>query len=668
MPEVYDYTVNTLDDFSDDGNSNTWSLREAIEAANALGGAQTIGFDPGLSGTITLSLGQLDVTDSLSINGGGAITIDGDAASRVMRVLGDADDQFTFENITLTNGSDFTGGGLYIGAVQSVALNNVTISDSVGSGNGGGIFVRGTPSATSLTITDSTISGNSTAANGGGIFAVLGASVSLFGTTTVENNTAAISGGGIAAVGDGTGVLLSGTSVSVETNAAGASGGGIYLDDASLVITGSNIGFNSAGTTTGSTPTTANPGNGGGIYARGDSGVAMNGGYVVGNHADADGGGFWIGAGSGVYAQGQVFGNSTLSNGAGFFVEAGGNLTANSVGFASGAVNVAVGEGDAIYGADGTASDPATQRILLLNSTFPSQDIVGGPGNDVFHADTNANEFTTGGGWDWIFGSTSELDQGVIHDFSVRDRIIIDDGDLLGVDVDFDTNQIRTEMVLDGAFTFTFADDYTNGTFLWRPSEDDIEVAYMDSVGEFSEKVAIADTSEQVGPGLEIFYALAADGDLRLINSALAVTSKQNTVGYYTYNFATGQISDVRILAVDGQIGATENVADPADGNVILPFIVSDGFEFFENWSSGTLTFDDDGKLLVDGQDEDLITFHTMAHLNPDGLNHARIGFESSPFGGNVVFAFEDIYGLGDRDFQDVIVAAVIDLDPIAAS
>lgn len=62
------------------------------------------------------------------------------------------------------------------------------------------------------------------------------------------------------------------------------------------------------------------------------------------------------------------------------------------------------------------------------------------------------------------------------------------------------------------------------------------------------------------------------------------------------------------------------------------------------------------------------MAFHTMAHLNPDGLNHARIGFESAPVGFNVVFSFEDIYGLGDQDFQDVIVAAMIDLDLVATS
>ena len=658
MTVAYDYTVNTLDDFSDDSDGNTWSLREAIEAANALGGAQTIGFDAGLSGTITLSLGDLTITDSLSIDGGDAITVDADAASRVMRVYGNAGNEFTLENITLTNGVAGLGGALYIGAGQTVALTHVVISDSIANGSGGGIFVRGNPDPSSLTITDSTISDNSSAGIGGGVYATGGAGVSIFGTTTVELNTAASSGGGIGVFGDGTSVLLSGPSVRVQDNAAGASGGGIYVDGAALNVAGSNIVGNTAGTTSG---TTANPGNGGGIYTRGESQVSMNGGYVVGNIAQADGGGFWIGSGS-------MFGNSASSDGGGFFVEAGSTLTIDTVGFASGGANVATGQGDAVYGADGTASDPATQRILLLNSTYPSQDVVGGPGNDVFHADTNANEFTSGGGWDRISGTPAELDQGYIHDFSVRDLIVIVDGALNNVDIDFDKNPMHSDLMMDRTFAFRFADDYSNGTFLWRASEDDIEVAYMDGVGEFAEKVAIADTSEQVGPGLDIFYSLAAEGDLTLYNSDLAVTSKQNTVGYYTYNFGTGQISNVQILAVDGQIAAAEAVADPAEGTAILPFIVSDGFEFFENWSGGTLTFDDDGTLLVDGQDEDLMTFHTMAHLNPDGLNHARIGFESAPVGVNVVFSFEDIYGLGDQDFQDVIVAAVIDLDLVATT
>ena len=66
------FTVTSLAD------SGAGSLRAAITAANAAAGADTIVFQPGLNGTITLSSGELLISDSLIIAGPGAsrITID----------------------------------------------------------------------------------------------------------------------------------------------------------------------------------------------------------------------------------------------------------------------------------------------------------------------------------------------------------------------------------------------------------------------------------------------------------------------------------------------------------------------------------------------------------------------------------------------------------------
>src|SRR5262245_57279878 len=59
------------------------SLRAAITAANANPGADEIDF--ATTGTIALTSGQLDITDSLTINGPGAsaLTVSGNHASRV---------------------------------------------------------------------------------------------------------------------------------------------------------------------------------------------------------------------------------------------------------------------------------------------------------------------------------------------------------------------------------------------------------------------------------------------------------------------------------------------------------------------------------------------------------------------------------------------------------
>src|SRR5262245_35563752 len=48
------------------------SLRAAVAQANTHAGADAIVFDDGLTGTIALTGGELDITDDLAINGPGA--------------------------------------------------------------------------------------------------------------------------------------------------------------------------------------------------------------------------------------------------------------------------------------------------------------------------------------------------------------------------------------------------------------------------------------------------------------------------------------------------------------------------------------------------------------------------------------------------------------------
>ena len=74
-------TVSTLDD-TVDFNDGVTSLREAVFATNLVGGADTIQFAAALTSggpaTLTLTQGELKITDALSINGPGAdlLTID----------------------------------------------------------------------------------------------------------------------------------------------------------------------------------------------------------------------------------------------------------------------------------------------------------------------------------------------------------------------------------------------------------------------------------------------------------------------------------------------------------------------------------------------------------------------------------------------------------------
>lgn len=105
------------------------SLREAIDNSNSNPGPDKIVFSEGLSGTITLSLGILTVTDNLQIRGPGPdrITIDADNKTRVF-VIKDSQDSRSIAvkiiGLELINGNDDVGGAI-------VNFENLTIDSCI---------------------------------------------------------------------------------------------------------------------------------------------------------------------------------------------------------------------------------------------------------------------------------------------------------------------------------------------------------------------------------------------------------------------------------------------------------------------------------------------------------------------------------------------------------
>src|SRR6516162_10346946 len=91
------YTVSTLAD------GVAGSLRDAITQANAHHGTDTINFQPGLAGTISLTGGELGITDDLMITGPGAsqLTVSGNETSRVFTVAGG--EKVALSGLTIAN-------------------------------------------------------------------------------------------------------------------------------------------------------------------------------------------------------------------------------------------------------------------------------------------------------------------------------------------------------------------------------------------------------------------------------------------------------------------------------------------------------------------------------------------------------------------------------------
>jgi len=163
------------------------SLREAVIASNSCTGIQTIQIP---AGTYTLTRtgadedaaasGDLDITDSVVIQGEGHPVIDGDAADRIFDVK--AGKTVSISGLTLQNGKTPLFGSA-IANLGALTLDHVVIQNNHQTdktGNGGAIFTYGLGS--SLDITDSAVVNNWAVVDAAGLYNVTG-------TMTITNVT-----------------------------------------------------------------------------------------------------------------------------------------------------------------------------------------------------------------------------------------------------------------------------------------------------------------------------------------------------------------------------------------------------------------------------------------------------------------------------------------------
>lgn len=255
------------------------NLRQAILAANASPGGDTIELGPGtylLENGISDDDGvggDLDINDDLIIQGAGsgATVIDGAGLDRVFDVNGSH--VVTIEDVTIQNGSASSGACLY-GGDAALTLNRVVVQDGETSGNGGGIYLSGGTLmadrlevlrcsgyrggglylySTSAELNRSIVAGNSvssgTGAQGGGIYyrdATSGTTLLRIADSILRDNTATDDGGGIE-IYDG---LVEVIRCTIHDNTSGDDGGGIENDNHNiggvLVVTDSVFFGNSA--------------------------------------------------------------------------------------------------------------------------------------------------------------------------------------------------------------------------------------------------------------------------------------------------------------------------------------------------------------------------------------------------------------------------------------
>jgi len=241
------FTVTTTAD------NGVGSLRVAVAQANVAGGPDRIEFDPALGNTlmpalIRLTSGQIEITETLVIDGDGRIAISGDAlgndetnvsgwtspntlpgqlTDNTRIFFNSSPDPLTLEGLTRTGGYETAGYGAG-GAVLSngsLSINDSTFfgnGTSGGRGSGGAVY-----GAAFVAVNRSTFLGNKTegaAAVGG---AIAGNTVFIFDSDFAGNTTGGDFSSGGAVFAD---ELSVGGSIFFmnETGGEGAAGGAIY--------------------------------------------------------------------------------------------------------------------------------------------------------------------------------------------------------------------------------------------------------------------------------------------------------------------------------------------------------------------------------------------------------------------------------------------------------
>ncbi|MBX7105659.1 MAG: right-handed parallel beta-helix repeat-containing protein [Gemmataceae bacterium] len=215
-------------------DSGAGSLRAAVIAANGSAGLDTITFTGasfGASATITLTSGELAVSDSLIIDGTikGTLTVSGNNASRIFNINNGVTGSaitVALQDMTLTKGATSganDGGAIFI-QDEDVTLTNCLVSANTSASDGGAIRVEATGGK--LTLDDCTIQTNSATGGGGGVSAVNGPTVIITNSTLSGNSATA---GGFMNMFQGGTLTVTGSTFSAN-NAVSSDGGALFLN------------------------------------------------------------------------------------------------------------------------------------------------------------------------------------------------------------------------------------------------------------------------------------------------------------------------------------------------------------------------------------------------------------------------------------------------------
>ncbi|MCX7070594.1 MAG: choice-of-anchor D domain-containing protein [Gammaproteobacteria bacterium] len=255
---VVNSTVDTSDGVCD---ATHCTLREAINAANANAGDDSITFAPALSGQTTVLASTLNIVagkGSLNVTGpvagsAAGYTVDGNNAVQLFTIAGGSSasspNVVTFKGLTLTRalGAGKNGGAINTGNFVTLSIEDATLSNNVVNGSkaggaGGAVYLGSGNGSGSFSLRNSTVQSNTASKDGGAIY-IAGGTLSVQ-LSRFLNNTASSGGGAIGLENTARAFTVEGSSFSGNS---APFGGAIYSPGArGGSIRNSSFGGNSA--------------------------------------------------------------------------------------------------------------------------------------------------------------------------------------------------------------------------------------------------------------------------------------------------------------------------------------------------------------------------------------------------------------------------------------
>ena len=508
----------------DSGGGAIYTANGSLFATDLSANGNTANGSSGSGGAIFQASGTIGLFDALldgnSANraGGGIEIVDGSFFARDIRLGTSAGNTTGLESDT----GPGNGGGLHITGTATASLVGGSVLFNEAASEGGGLWNQ---AGSRLFLSDVIVSRNSALGDaadqgGGGIFNN-GGVVQITGDSLIASNVASGesgSGGGILST-DGS-VFIVGTEIS--NNSANRAGGGIEIIDGSLAVRVSELSFNVAGPAG-----SAAPGNGGAFHVSGVANSRFIGGSITRNTAASEGGGLWNQAGSSLFVSNLEISNnvalgSESDNGGGGIFNNGGNLFVVSTIIFDNSADSTLSEND-----EGTTTSPGGSGGGIFSTS-----------GNVFLAATDILENTAiraGGGIEIIDGRFVAQDSNFILNTAGSENVAAPgNGGALHI-----TGNDASVFIKSSEVSFNVA--ASEGGGLWNQSGSFLRV---DGNSKIDLNEAGGDDADNGGGGI-----FNNGGNVSVLNSSIEA------------NFTSGESgSGGGIFSVDGRVFVNESV------------------------------------------------------------------------------------------------------------